>query len=493
MSLRRLEEKMRVVIMGAGISGHTAALLLRKRLSRQHEVIVVSPNKMWNWIPSNIWVGIGYMKPEAVTFELAPVYKRAGITFCQAKATEIHPEGSAKDPRPFIVVESTKEEDRGRSETIAYDYLINATGPRLNFGATPGLGPDNGHTHSVCTYEHAHETSERLDQLVEEMKKGQRKTLVVGTGHGLCTCEGAAFEYVFNLEFELRQRGVRDLARLIFLTNEAELGDFGVGGLHLRGGGFVTPSKVFAESLFVERNVDWITGAHVHNIEENRIEYEDLDGNRHTLDYDFAMLLPPFTGVPLKAFARDGNDISGELFNASGFMKVDADYSGKPYAEWKPEDWPKTYQTKYPNVFAIGIAFAPPHQISRPRKTKNGTMIAPAPPRTGMPSAVMGRTVAHSIADMIMRGSNQPTYAASMSEMGAACVASAGANVFRGSAASMTMFPIVPNPAAYPETGRSLRFTTGEIGTAGHWIKTLLHYAFIYKAKALPFWWVIPE
>jgi len=195
---------MKVVILGAGISGHTAALLLRRKLSKAHEVIVVSPNSQWNWIPSNIWVGVGNMKPAEVTFDLPSVYKRAGIEFHQAKAIEIYPEGLGDAAHPYVLVESTKESDRGQKTEIKYDYMINATGPRLNFGATPGLGPD-GFTHSVCTVDHAYSTALELDKLIEEMKTGQKKTLVVGTGHGLCTCEGAAFEYIFNLEFELRQ------------------------------------------------------------------------------------------------------------------------------------------------------------------------------------------------------------------------------------------------------------------------------------------------
>lgn len=483
---------MRVVVLGAGISGHTAALLLRKKLSKQHEVVVISPNSQWNWIPSNIWVGVGKMTPKDVTFELAPVYKKTGIIFHQAKALEIHPEGSSENTKPFVIAESTKEAEKNQRLTIEYDYLINATGPRLNFGATPGLGPD-GYTYSVCTFDHAHETAKKLDEIIAQMRQGQKKTLVVGTGHGLCTCEGAAFEYIFNLEFELRQKGVRDKARLVFLTNEAELGDFGVGGLTLKNGGFITPSKVFAESLFVERGVDWITGAHVYNIEPSKIEYETLDGEKDSFEYDFAMLLPPFTGVPLKAFSKSGEDITSQLFNPGGFMKVDADYSGKPYEQWAPEDWPRTYQTSHKNIFSIGIAFAPPHQISQPRKSKNGTPITPAPPRTGMPSAIMGRVVAGSIVDMINGVSSTPTHAASMTEIGAACVASAGASAINGSAASMTMYPIIPNHKKYPETGRSLAYTTGELGTAGHWIKKLLHYAFMYKAKANPLWWIIPE
>ncbi len=484
---------MRVVILGAGVSGHTAALLLRKELPRAHEVVVVTPNSKWNWIPSNIWVGTGTMTPEQVTFELAPIYAKEGITFHQAKATELHPEGDATHPQPYIVAERTGADAKGERLELPYDFLINATGPRLNFGATPGLGPE-GNSLSVCTFSHAAHAATALDALVAEMKQGAKKTLVIGTGHGTCTCEGAAFEYIFNLEFELRKRGVRDQARLVFLTNEADLGDFGVGGLHLKMGGYVTPSKVFTESLFVERGVEWITGAHVERVEPKNVFYETLDGEHHELAFDFAMLLPPFTGVPLQAFDAAGADIGKELFTPNGFMRVDADYRPKDPSAWRAEDWPERYQApKYKNVFAIGIAFAPPHAISLPRKTKNGTVIAPAPPRTGMPSAIMGRAVAHSIVDMILHGATEATRGASMARLGAACVASAGASWFKGSAASMTMFPIVPDFEKYPDSGRDLGHTSGEIGLAGHWIKQLLHHAFLYKAKALPLWWVIPE
>ncbi len=63
--------------LGAGISGHTAALHLRKNLNKSHEIIVVSPNSNYQWVPSNIWVGLGLMTPEQVKFELAPVYKKS--------------------------------------------------------------------------------------------------------------------------------------------------------------------------------------------------------------------------------------------------------------------------------------------------------------------------------------------------------------------------------------------------------------------------------
>ena len=482
----------RVVVLGAGVAGHTAAAFARKWLTASDEVIVVSPKPDYNWIPSNIWVGVGLMPAERVRFPLAPVYARHGIDFKQARATEIHPEGGASTAAPYLVAESTRAGHEGEREDIRYDFLINATGPKLNFGATEGLGPD-GHTLSVCTDSHAVEAAKHLDTAVERMKRGERQRFLVGTGHGGCTCQGAAFEYIVNLEFELRARGVRDRADIWWISNEFELGDFGMGGLHLKRGGYITPSKIFTESLFAERNIRWITRAHVRKVEPGRAQYETLDGQQQEFAFDFAMLLPPFAGVGLKVFDKAGADITAKVFQPNGFMKVDADYTPRPYEEWTAKDWPKTYQSPvYPNVFAAGIAFAPPHAISRPRQTPSGAPIAPAPPRTGMPSAMIGKAVARNVVDMV-RGEAGPRHTASMAAMGAACVASAGANPFTGTAASMTVFPIVPDFERYPEYGRDLDQTFGEIGLAGHWIKILLHHLFIYKARLRPGWSLIPE
>lgn len=482
----------RVVVLGAGVSGHTAASFLHKWLGRNDEVVVVSPQPTYNWIPSNIWVGVGLMGKEKVTFPLAPIYAKHEIGFYQARAVALWPEGTAEDARPAVEIEWTLEGRAGQREKIAYDYLINATGPKLNFGATPGLGPEKNSL-SVCTADHAVETARHFLEAVARMKRGERQRFLVGTGHGGCTCEGAAFEYVVNLEFELRAHGVRDRADIVFVTNEYELGDFGVDGVNIRMGGYVTPGKIFAESLFAERGIGAITRAHVRNVDVGLATVETLDGVVRDERFDFAMLLPPFTGVGLQAFDRAGGDVTSSVFAPSGFMKVDADYGKKPYEEWRAADWPRVYQSPaYENLFAAGIAFAPPHPISRPRMTAQGTVIAPAPPRTGMPSAVIGKTIARNIVDRIA-GRRRAPHTASMAEMGAACVASAGANPFTGTAASMTMFPIVPDYERYPEYGRDLDYTFGEVGLAGHWIKILLHHMFLYKARLHPGWALIPE
>jgi len=123
----------KVLIVGAGISGHTAACHLRRKLSKKHEVVVLSPNRNYQWVPSNIWIGIGKMKPKDVIFPLEPLYKRKGIKYIQAKAVSFHPEGDEVEDMPFVLGEYLYGEEKGEKIKVTYDYLINATGPKLDF------------------------------------------------------------------------------------------------------------------------------------------------------------------------------------------------------------------------------------------------------------------------------------------------------------------------------------------------------------------------
>jgi len=483
----------KIVILGAGISGHVAATHLRRKLPKKHEVIVVSPNSNYQWVPSNIWVGIGRMKSEKIYSPLAPLYKKKGIGYKQAKAISFFPEGDKTEEKPYVLSEYVVGEKKGQQEKITYDYLINATGPKLNFEATEGLIPGENKAYSVCTYSHADHAWEGLKALIEQMKAGKKAKILIGTGHAKSTCQGAAFEYILNVEQELRKHNVRDMAEVTWISNEYQLGDFGMDGMLMSYGSLTMKSHEMIEMIFEDRDIKWILGAGVNKIEDGIAHYENLEGEHKSESYDFAMLIPSFSGHGFKAYDKNENDITEKLFK--GFMIVDADYTPKPYEQWSVKDWPETYQNpNYKNIFAPGIAFAPPHSISKPRKSKNGTDITPAPPRTGMPSGITAKLVADNIIDSIKSGKESLSHKGSMGNMGAACIASAGFGLLNGSGVSITTFPIVPDYEKYPKTqGRQLGKTFGEIGLAGHWLKLALHYAFIYKAKMRPFWWLIPE
>jgi len=484
----------KILILGAGIAGHTAASHLRRKLSKEHEVLVVSPNRNYQWVPSNIWVGVGRMKSESLIFPLEPLYNKKGIGYKQAKVISFHPEGDESKSTPYVLVEYVFGEKKQSQEKITYDFLINATGPKLAFELTEGLLPGTNKTYSVCTYDHAEHAWKALEKLIIEIKSTNREAkILIGTGHAKATCQGAAFEYILNVEKELVRHGVRDKVELTWISNEFALGDFGMDGMLLTYGNKTMPSNEMVQMVFEDRGIKWILGAGVSKVEDGKVLYENLDGEYKTEDFDFAMLIPAFSGHGFKAYNKTSEDITEKLFK--GFMIVDADYTAKPYENWSVRDWPETYQNpSYENIFAPGIAFAPPHSISKPRKSINGTDIFPSPPRTGMPSGITAKLVANNIIDSIKSGNISLLHKGSMGNMGAACIASAGYGMLKGSGISITTFPIVPDYEKHPTThGRILSKTFGDIGLAGHWLKLTLHYAFIYKAKMKPFWWLIPE
>jgi len=476
----------KVVVLGSGFAGQTAVLNLRKSLKKEHEVIVVTPQKKFGYIPSYIWVGVARMDVADTQFDLAPVYKKTGVTYVNGLAKSIHPDEN------FVKVDLID----GGEDKIEYDFLINATGPKLNYEATEGLGPVHGHTVSVCTPTHAHEAGEEYLKMVEKMERGETVKMLIGTGHGMATCQGAAFEYIHNIAFDLEERGLLDKANITWLSNEQALGDFGVGGMVIGKGGYTVSGKIFAEASFMERGMKWITGAHVKKVEKGKATYITFDSSEDQVEeFDFAMLIPAFAGVPMKYIDKSGNDISGELCAPNGMLKVDADYAsaGRGFDNWKKEDWPETYQTpNYGNLYAAGIAFAPPHPISKPGKSPDGTPITATPPRTGMAAAIIGHAVANSIADIVNGVSDKPTHTASMGDFGAACVASMGKSMTKGSAAVIGMYPVVPDYDKY-NYGRDMDATFGDQGLAGHWLKIVLHYLFLYKMKGKFGWSLIPD
>jgi sulfide:quinone oxidoreductase len=161
----------KIIVLGAGVAGHTAASYLQKNLGKEHQITVVSPSVNYQWIPSNIWVGVGRMTADEIKFDLRPLYKKWGIKFLQAKAINFFPEGDNKTDNGYVEIEFTSKEQKGEKQTVEYDFLINATGPKLNFEATEGLLPGTGNIASVCTFSHATEAWHLLQEKLDNMKK----------------------------------------------------------------------------------------------------------------------------------------------------------------------------------------------------------------------------------------------------------------------------------------------------------------------------------
>lgn len=475
----------KVVIIGAGFGGHTAAIYLGNNLGRDHEITMVNKYEYFLYVPSLIWVGIGRMDPEKVRVPLKKIYDRINVRFVHGTATEVHP-----DER-YVLARKVDGKDIVR---IEYDYLIVATGPALNWNGTKGLGPANGHTLSVCWLGSAVHTSTVYNEYLDRMRRGEKVKFVIGVGHPQSTCQGAAFEYLMNIHRDLIKHKLRDKADLMWLSNEPALGDFGVGGIHVKKRGVTISSADFTKSIFNKSGIKWEVQKGVKEVSENHIYWEDYDGNQGESCYDFAMLIPQFMGVKLKYKDKHGNDISGKITNAQGFVLVDGFY-GLPYQSlhYTPEAWPAIYQNPtYRSIFAAGIAFAPPGPISSPHTTPGGMQITATAPRTGMVSGIIGRLIAKNIIGLISEG--KIYFQERMTEMFTACVASMGHSLWNGSAVSVLVYPVVPNYLRFPNRhGRDESITHLEEGLSSAWIKRIIHTSMIYKLRSGFGWQLIPE
>lgn len=78
-----------------------------------------------------------------------------------------------------------------------------ATGPLLNFDGTPGLGPEHHTSFSIYSPPHAIEARDAYLATISRMEKGEKMRILVGTGHGMATCQGAVFEYLSTIHSDL--------------------------------------------------------------------------------------------------------------------------------------------------------------------------------------------------------------------------------------------------------------------------------------------------
>ena len=322
-----------IVIIGASTGGLPAAYDVKEKLGGNHEVTVINVSPTYSFVPSNPWVAVGWRGKDQVTFEIEPYLKRKGINFIAATVTEIKPDGNS------VILNN--------GESVDYDYLIIATGPKLAFDEIEGLGPEKGYTRSICTFGHAEEAYEKWQEFIKSPGP-----IVVGAAQG-ASCFGPAYEFAMIMDTALRRARIRDQVPMTFITSEPYIGHLGLGG--------VGDSKGLLESEMRKRHISFITNTKITKAESNKmfvVEHnrkgEEIE--QHELDFDFSMILPAFKGVdPVNAVGED-------LVNPRGFVKVD-EFQRNP---------------KWPNIYAVGVCIAIPPVEATPVPTgtpKTGYMI----------------------------------------------------------------------------------------------------------------------
>ena len=242
-----------IAIIGAGVGGMPAAYELRALLSKEHRITVVSAVDYFQFTPSNPWVAVGWRDRISITLKIKPLLERKGIEFISKPVSKIEAENNI-----LILSDGTPEE-----QALPYDYLIITTGPKLSFDEVPGAGPYGGHTHSICTVDHA----ESFWKDYQEFLKNPGP-IVIGAMPG-ASCFGPAYEFAFIVDADLRKRKLRHKVPMTYVTSEPYIGHLGLGG--------VGDSKSMLESEMRNHDIKWITNAKTHKIEEGKLFTTQLD------------------------------------------------------------------------------------------------------------------------------------------------------------------------------------------------------------------------
>jgi sulfide:quinone oxidoreductase len=363
-----------IVILGAGTGGMPAAYELRDKIARDHRITVVNAVDYFQFVPSNPWVAVGWRERETITFPIRPSLEKKGINFVAQPVSRIDADGNALELK--------------NGSRIAYDYLVITTGPKLAFEEVSGAGPA-GHTHSICTVDHAEKTYAAYQRFLAEPGPA-----IIGAMPG-ASCFGPAYEFSFIFNTDLRRRKLRHKVPLTFVTSEPYIGHMGLGG--------VGDSKSMLESEFRNNDIKWITNAKVTRVEDGKMFVTELDEHanvmkEHELPFKFSMMLPAFRGVDPVA-AVEG------LCNPRGFVLIDENQRSR----------------KYRNIFSAGVCVAIPPVEATPVPT--------GAPKTGYMIETMVTALVHNIAAELAgqpataKGSWNAICLADMGDTGAAFVA----------------------------------------------------------------------
>lgn len=307
-----------IAIIGAGVGGVPSAFELKKKLGKDHKVTLIGSSPYFEFTPSNPWVAVGWRKTTQVRVEMQEILTKKGVEWIPRLVTAIDAAANT------LTIEG--------GQTLNYDYLVIATGPKLAFHEVPGLGPE-GHTHSICTHAHSLEAWDAYQEFLKNPGP-----VIIGAAPA-ASCFGPAYEFAMILDTDLRKRKLRDKVPMTYVSSEPYIGHMGLGG--------VGDSKGLMEAELRQRHIKWITNAKITEVSAGEMKVSEIndDGTPrkdHVLPFNYSMILPAFKGVdPVAAVPN--------LCNPRGFVLIDEHQRSKAY----------------PNIFSAGVCVAiPPVEVT---------------------------------------------------------------------------------------------------------------------------------
>ncbi|AFH47884.1 Sulfide:quinone oxidoreductase SqrE [Ignavibacterium album JCM 16511] len=293
----------KIIIVGGGFAGLAFLYKVIKEIpSKNLDITLIDKRNTSLEKPSLPEVALIGKDVEKVKIPLKPIMERKGVKFINLEVNQIDP-----DKQLVILNDNTK---------LSYDYLIIATGAVKDYDATPGF---REYAYSVCDDEQAVKLHKKLLEFSGgNIVIGSAKT-DWGTHQNIKTlaapCEGPIGEVMFILDYELRQRNLRDKSNITVFS----------------------PGKIFFEDvgpqvhndmdpLFKECDFNIVTSKILRSIEKDKVVFEDGT----FLPSDLTIAIPKYIASPMIK--------NSDLGDKMGFILTDD----------------QMRHTKYKNIFAVG-------------------------------------------------------------------------------------------------------------------------------------------
>ncbi|NNK48453.1 MAG: NAD(P)/FAD-dependent oxidoreductase [Gemmatimonadetes bacterium] len=249
----------RVLVLGGGFGGVSAATELSRALGDDHEVILVDRSSHFVMGLRKLWALVGLGRLEDGSRDLS-LLRGQGIRFEPREILSIDPAGRGVTT------------DRG---DLAANYLVVALGAEPRPDLVPGLAE---HGHNVWA-------AAGVPALKADLEAFDGGSIVIAIAGMPYTCPPAPFECAMLLDDFLRERGIRGRASITVTTPKPILlPNAGVAG-----------SEWLAEQL-AARGISYETGLEVKSVEEGTIDYGD-----DRLDFDLLIGVPPHRPPPVVA------------------------------------------------------------------------------------------------------------------------------------------------------------------------------------------------
>jgi sulfide:quinone oxidoreductase len=283
----------KIVILGGGVGGTLAANLLVGRLGHAATVTVVDPTGMHAYQPGFLYVALGQANGRWLARD----------------------ERNLLDKRVDLVIETADRIDPATQTvhfasggSIAYDYLVLATGSRLVPEQIPGFIGAGQEFYSLPG----------ALRLREELRRFKGGRVLVGVTGIPYKCPPAPVEFTLMLEDQLRRRGLRERSEVTLLSP-------------LNRAFTVEAASKLVQPMMEKRGIKLSTFFNVESVDPAKGIVSSIEGEEAA--YDLLVLVPPHRGQV--------------VIDASGL----GDQGG-----WVPTDRNTLQHKQHERIFAIGDA-----------------------------------------------------------------------------------------------------------------------------------------